>query len=155
MQNFSTSPRQPHHAVPKRSRRQGITAAKSVGGRTRGWKSRDRGGRGHAGEATLYDKSQQQNESKSGAPFYSGMHGSFRISSLMQYTQAKNTMWIGMHMNKIYIDAILLHLEKKVIITRTFYNKGYQWRTSNNTKNITIPMHKCKILNRLHLSFCE
>ena len=32
MQNFSTSPRQPHHAVPKQSRRQGITAAKYVGG---------------------------------------------------------------------------------------------------------------------------
>lgn len=100
VQNFSTSPRQPHHAVPKRSRRQGITAAKSVGGRTRGWKSWDRGGRGHAGEATLYDKSQQQNESKSSAPFYSGMHGSFRISSLMQYTHRQRIqLWIVMHMN--------------------------------------------------------
>ena len=31
-----------------------------------------------------------------------------------------------MHMNKIYIDAILLHLEKMVITTRKFCKKGPQ-----------------------------
>lgn len=53
VQNSPTSSRQPHHAVPKRSGGQGITAAKSVGSGSRGQKSGDRGCRGHAGEATL------------------------------------------------------------------------------------------------------